>query len=119
MATKKQHMTRTKSAAIIREAPAVPPPEPPELALEFVGILHATAVDTLLSWMKKNNAPSEAWNLVDLLTPLNDYYWQARQGLVPYAVNHSIADDVCDIINNIAALGGEFHSANGSVAREV
>ena len=118
MSTKNQHANKIKSVA--PEAPVVPPPEPPALALEFVGILHATAVDTLLHWLKETKAPPEAYALVDELTALNDYYWVARhQGAVPFAMNHSIADDVCDVINNIAALGGEFHSANGSVAREV
>jgi hypothetical protein len=100
--------------------PKVGDMQPPALAWEFVTILQETAQEALREWLEKNNAPKAALDLSDRLTSLQLYVDQAREGKVLWAFNVSIAQDVRDIANLIAELGGVFHGPDSvSIRREV
>ena len=89
---------------------------PPPVAVEFVDSLRSLGVETLVDWLRANNAPQEAIDLASNCDYFSYYMEEVRRGPMTEirAFQLGVGETIVSTINAIAALGGSFHDGNGA-----
>lgn len=100
-----------------KAVPQTPPlVAPPALAPEFITGLCDNASQTLLTWLRANDAPCAVRALADLIPVLERYSLTARlAGSVSASDNATILENVQVVVNAAAQLGAAWHSADSMV----
>lgn len=84
---------------------------------EFINSLTETAIKTLMDYLEKTGAPSDAVLLLDSATVLmKETPALENGGKVGHMTNQTLIENVSDASRCIAALGGVFYAPSGTTA---
>jgi hypothetical protein len=88
--------------------------ERPIFSQEFLSSFKDTAYQALVDYLEKIGAKQEALGLLEDLSILVDWENELSKGKCREIANSFVMEAVSSASHNIAAIGGEFHSPNGS-----